>query len=316
MHLKNIRAIDLNLLKVFYALYTERHVTRAGAAVGLSQPAVSHALRRLRHIFDDELFVRSQTGMVPTVRCEAVFESVRQALNDLDLAMGLERPFDPSTAEFKFRIGMNDQMNIVLLPHLVERVLNEAPKVDLRVTHSLVVVEGLRRPTDALLDLDEGRTDLALVQETPMPNRFTREKFFEMDFVCVGRKENKSFNKNMDSETFERLGHVMVTPADLETSHLDSQFEAIGLKRNIKVRVPHYAAAVGVVAQTDLVHIMPRLLASVAVKHYGFQVAEVPIKSPTRNFYQVWLKTRTSDPGHAWMRNLISECVEKIASDT
>lgn len=314
MQYKNIRMIDLNLLKVFYALSVERHVTKAGDSIGLSQPAVSHALNRLRDFFQDELFIRTRNGMEPTARSIALFETVRQVLDELEIAVASEQPFDPATAGGNFRIGMNDLMSVFLLPTLSKRFARQAPSINLRTIHTASIVDGSRPYTNAFVDLDEGRFDLALVQDTEIPTRFTYKKLVTFDFVLVSGLNNSKFQPPIDADTFMDHGHIMVTTADIDYSQMDAALAKLGLERDIKLRVPHYAAAMSVAEETDLIYTLPRLLVPHAEKHYRLKISELPVPSPTREFYQVWLKTKTSDPVHAWVRGIVQECFERAES--
>lgn len=312
MQLKNISSIDLNLLKVLYALSTERHLTKAGDAVGLSQPAMSHALRRLRDLFEDDLFVRTHNGMEPTSFCLTLAPRVRDALNNLDVALGTEREFNPENAMMTLRVGLNDMLSILLLPALLKKAMRVAPEIDIRVINTLSVVDNARIPNDPYLDLDTGRTDLAVVRDLTTPTRFVRESLFSTDYVCVGRQRNPVFQSPIDVSSYNALEHVMVSRGDAEFSSLDTDLKSRGLQRRVKVRVPLYSTAQTIVSETDLVQTMPRVLLPFAVKRFRFKVSELPAESPTREYFFVWHKVRQSGPMIAWLRSLIRDSFKSV----
>lgn len=316
MLLKNVSTTDLNLLKALLALADEQHLTRASQELGLTQPGMSHALRRLRDLFDDELFVRTRDGMAPTPYCLSLVPHVRQALADLDNILGGEQKFTPSEAVMTLRIGMNDLLSTLLLPSLMEKIARLAPGIDIRVHHTLSVGDYAIVPTDPFRDIDAGRSDIAIIQDLKTSTRFIREKLFSVDYVCVARKQNTKFHPPIDIDTYNTLEHIMISFGDVEFSRLDADLEARGLRRQIKVRVPLYTAAQSIVAQTDFVHTMPRILLPMAAQHYDFKVSELPVESPKRDYYFVWNRARSSDPVLAWLRRLIRECFEAIESAT
>ena len=310
MRFRNIASPDLDLLKALLALADEQHLTKAGQELGLTQPGMSHALRRLRDLFDEELFVRTHEGMTPTPYCLSLVPHVRQALAELDNVLGGEQKFTPSEAAMTLRIGMNDLLATLLLPSLMEKIARLAPGIDIRVLHTLSVGDYAIVPTDPFRDIDAGRSDIAIIQDLKTSTRFVREKLFSVDYVCVARKQNRMFRPPIDIETYNTLNHIMVSFGDVEFSRLDADLEARGLQRQIKVRVPLYTAAQSIAAQTDFVHTMPRILLPSAAEHYDFKVSELPVESPTRDYYFVWKSTRASDPALAWLRQLIRECFD------
>ncbi len=316
MHLKNITSTDLNLLKALLALADEQHLTKAAQELGITQPGMSHALRRLRDLFDDELFVRTRQGMAPTSYCLSLVPHVRQALAELDNILGGEQKFTPSEAVITLRIGMNDLLSTLLLPSLMKKIAQLAPGIDVRVLHTLSVGDYAIVPTDPFRDIDAGRSDIAIIQDLKTSTRFVREKLFSVDYVCVARKQNAMFRPPIDIDTYNTLDHIMISFGDVEFSRLDADLEARGLRRRIKVRVPLYTAAQSIAAQTDFVHTMPRILLPSAAKHYDFKVSELPTESPTRDYYFVWNRARTSDPALAWLRQLIRECFDDIERAT
>lgn len=304
MHPKNINAIDLNLLKVFSALAAERSVTRAAKSVGLSQPAVSHALRRLRDLMDDDLFIRAADGMQPTERCRELAPVVEASLKMLQDALTVTNDSDPANLRATFRLGMNDLFSTLLVPALTARVAEQAPNVSLRFLHTLEINKSL---SDAYADLDAGTIDVTIIQDFDTPSRFDRELLGASDFVCVARAGHPRFHADMGMDEFTSLGHIMFTTLDSEYGRIDEALSKVGIRRRIELRVPHYSAALSATAQTDLVYTMPRILVPHARQAFGLEVSELPFEAPVRKIFQVWHKTRTKEFAHKWLRSVISE---------
>lgn len=313
MHRKNINSIDLNLLKVFSALAEERSVTKAADSVGLSQPAVSHALRKLRDIMDDELFVRSADGMQPTDRCRDLAPAVSASLKMLQDALTVREESDPKNLSTTFRLGMNDLFSTLLAAGISESVSQQAPNVSLRFLHTLEINKSL---SDAYSDLDAGTIDLTIIQDFDTPSRFDRELLGSSDFVCVARSGHPSFRSNMSMEEFRSFGHIMITTLDAEYGRIDEALSKIGIRRVIKLRVPHYSAALSAAAQTDLVYTMPRILAVHAKQAFGLQISELPFEAPVRKIFQVWHKTRTKEFSHRWLRSIVSSVADRVGIAT
>ena len=309
MHNININAIDLNLLKVFSALAAERSVTKAADSVGLSQPAVSHALRRLRDLLDDELFIRTADGMQPTDRCRELASAVDASLKILQNALTVKVDDNPANFSAAFRLGMNDLFSTLFAPGISAAVADQAPNVSLRFLHTLEINKSL---SDAYSDLDAGVIDLTIIQDFDTPSRFDRELLGASDFVCVARSGHPTFRQNLSMEEFTSLDHIMITTLDAEYGRIDEALSKIGIRRRIKLRVPHYSAALSATAQTDLIYTMPRILAPHAQQAFGLQISELPFEAPVRKIFQVWHKTRTKEFGHQWLRSIVSDVADCV----
>lgn len=308
MHQKNINSIDLNLLKVFNALAEKRSVTKAADSVGLSQPAVSHALRRLRALMDDDLFVRTANGMQPTERCRELTPAIEASLKMVENALAVKEVNDPANLQITFRLGMNDLFSTLLVPSLTARAADQAPNVSLRFLHTLEINKSL---SDAYSDLDDGTIDITIIQDFDTPSRFDRELLGVSDFVCAACGSHPNFSPNVSMEQYTQLGHIMFTTLDAEYGRIDEALAKKSIRRKIQLRVPHYSAALSATAQTDLVYTMPRILAPHAQQAFGLQISELPFEAPTRKIFQVWHKTRTKEFGHQWLRSVVSEAATK-----
>lgn len=312
MRLRNVRKTDLNLLKVLYALGAERQVTRAGETIGLSQPGMSHALRRLRGQFGDPLFLRTLDGMVPTARGRVLAEAVRRALDDLDLAFDSLAGFDPATADSTFRIGMNDYASLLILPQLMARIRREAPGVTIR---SINVGSG--RPGQGMTApsvyerLDDGEIDLAVVRRHDLRRRFDAEALFMEDPVCVAGRDNAAFPEGaVDLDTYLKFRHVRITILDKDRGWIDDLLRERGLARRVALTVPHYSVAAAVAAASDLVATLPLSVVETFGRIYALKTSPLPFAPKPYGAILVWPRARTADPAHAWLRQAVRDCFD------
>ena len=158
--------------------------------------------------------------------------------------------------------------------------------------------------------MSECSRPILLIMDSDVPVRFTYEELTTFDYVCISGLDNKEFQDSVDIETFLNHGHIMLTTVDSDSSVICETLAKRGLARDIKLRVPHYAAAISAAEASDLIFTLPRLLVPHAEKHYQLKISELPIPSPTRHFYQVWQKIKSSDPVHGWVRKVVHECFE------
>ncbi len=303
---KNLNSVDLNLFKILNAMIEKRNVTLAAQSLGMSQPAVSHALNRLRSLFNDDLFVRTPQGMQPTERCLAVSEKVSVAVAELVNIIQPDEDFDPSEAHAIVRIAMSDLLTGLLPGMLVPKMSNIAPNIEFRFLPALglakeVVEQSLHS------DLDAGRIDLAFFWDYDVPSRYSWHKLGEVDYVCVGSNGNKHFEHDLEIAYYEEAPHVSTTTIDANRTRLDQQLAEIGHTRNVKLRVPHFAAAMSVVSASDMITSIPRVIAPIARERYGLVVRELPFPSPVRHLNLVWHKTRDGAPQHISLRQTVSD---------
>ncbi len=312
MLLKNVMGTDLNLLKALHAIGAERHLTRAGARIGLTQPAMSHALRRLRLQFQDELFVRTGDGMVPTARATELLRSVHEVLEQMERALTREHGFDPAKARQTFRIGMNDYGAPSLVPRLIAVIRQQAPGVVIRAVQ--ISVDRSMEPDrfeQVYRSLDTGSIDLAIIPHGSHPSRFEAENLFSDRAVCIVARRNGAVGDRMDLETYLALGHIRMTNAVAEKSWVDDHLETLGRARNVVATVPHSAAALAAVANSDLIATVPESV----VRSYGFEqrlkVSALPIPPRIHRFTQVWPRSRSADSAHGWLRATVRRsCVQ------
>jgi DNA-binding transcriptional LysR family regulator len=298
MQTVHLRGIDLNLLATLDALIAERNVTRAGERLGLSQPATSHALARLRKAFDDPLLVRASGGMELTPRAQAIADPLARALEALAEAVRSPAPFDPAKAERRFRIGTDDYLERMLLPKLLARVWRDAPGIDVEVT-----VTGSRSGQD----LAEGRVD-AVIAPTgvigPLPGAYTQHLFDER-FVTLARSGHPAVGKRLSLDAYIALPHVLVSPGGRPGSVVDTALASLGRQRRVALVVPHFLAAIEIVRQSDAIVTLGRRLARAA--RPGLRVHEPPLELPGFGVSLYWHQREHADPAHIWFRRLVAK---------
>ena len=242
IHRMNWGAFDLNLLTVFDAVMEERNVTRAGQKLGLSQPAASHALNRLRHMLKDELFVRAPEGMVPTPRAEELARPLRQALNALHLAVE-PHAFDPALAERRFTIAVSNYVAIVVAAPLVRAAAAAAPRVRLDLPSSVALsVNDL---------LDRGELDLAIGTFPTPGERFGRTRLLTVKFVLMMRAGHPAAAQPLTPEAIAALPFIEFTTSVTDTGFLDDWLAGHGLvnghrsfRRSGRLKFPGLASGV------------------------------------------------------------------------
>lgn len=289
-----LAGIDLNLLTSLDAILDERNVTRAAKRLGVSQPAVSHSLRRLRELLGDPLLVRSRAGMTPTPRAIELRPAVRAALDAADVVLRAAPAFDPANAARTFTIAMGDQQSFVLLPRLVERLDREAPNIQLDVRPP---------PTNAF----GGDVDLSLGVFFDAPSNTRNEPLWHEEFVCVLRKHSAASRGPLDRKRYLALPHLLVAPGGAPGSHVDDLLALRGERRRVAIRVPHFLVAPHIVATTDLVWTAPQGIAREFVDHLPIVLRDVPFKIEGFTITMRWHARFDRDPGLAWLRGRLRE---------
>lgn len=305
----DIRSADLNLLVALDVLERERSVTRAGQRMGLSQPAMSNALARLRRLLEDPVLVRSSEGMVPTRRVGEIIGPVRQALAELESALAGEAAFDPGSARRVFRLAAMDHAWVVLVPHLARRLTERAPGVRLDL---------LPYGESTVDAIESGALDAAILAG-PRHGRgpgFERVELYEDNFDCLVRRGHPRVGRRLTLERYLELGHVLASPRSRRGGLVDRALERRGASRRVHVIVPHFAAAPFVVARTDLVATLPRGVARPFAKMLDLALFPPPVALEGGPWFLVWHERSGRDRGHAWLREQILELARGLRAST
>jgi DNA-binding transcriptional LysR family regulator len=294
----NIAALDLNLLVVLEALLAERSVTRAAQRIGLSQPAVSNALARLRTLINDPLLVRTAGGMEPTPRALELAQPIQQALDTIRRALSVSAAFEPKRSAFTFRVQSADNLELSLMPRLIERLKRSAPLVDIVVT----------RVGDTTLDeLRSGRIDLYLGNWFNIPTGLKHHLLRHETFACIARRGHPKIKSRLTLEAYGEVGHVLVSSGDHPGTMLDTTLSDQGLGRRVVLRTPHFLVAPLVVARTDLIATLPRGVATTFAQFLPLNVFPPPLDAPGFPVSMVWHPRTHEQAPHRWLREVIME---------
>jgi DNA-binding transcriptional LysR family regulator len=292
----DIRAVDLNLLKAFDALHNERAVTRAAGRIGLSQPAMSHALSRLRGLFADDLFVRTPGGMEPTARAREIAPLVSSAIEQIEAALNLGAGFDPATSNAIFTAGMGEYAEVALVGRLAEAFSREAPKAILR----LLPLNG----ADAAEQLERGAIDVAVAHLRGLPPTIETTLLFRDPFVVVARKGHPITQAPLTVEAYAAEDHVLVSPRGDTSGALDRVLLDFGLRRRVALLVATYLAVPAALAASDLVATLPSRAAALIAAHAEIATLPLPVDF-SATISMAWHRRTASEPAQAWFREML-----------
>ncbi|HWP43002.1 MAG TPA: LysR family transcriptional regulator [Blastocatellia bacterium] len=305
----NIRSFDLNLLLAFESLMIERNVTRAARRSGLSQPAMSNALARLRRTLDDPLLVRTPEGMKPTPVAQSLMAPVRAALDGLRAALE-ERPvFDAAASRRTFHVLANDYAEIALLAPMIKELHASADGVTLRIDRPRSLFQP---PAPSSLadtyDLAIGFFPDALSLEASLRS----ELLWEESNVCIARSGHPSIRGKLSLRQYAAAHHVAVFYKSEGPGVIDSLLQQKGYSRRSVVFVPHFASVAYMVSASDLIATVPERLAREFSKVLKLQVLPAPVAIPPFRLMMLWHERSHTDPAHAWLRNLVAETAMRL----
>jgi len=295
----NISDIDLNLLRVLDAVLRERSVTGAASRLGLTQPAVSNALGRLRRAFDDPLFVRTPRGMDPTPFARALAEPVHQALGLVEAALAQRAGFDAGSSTRGFRFYMSDIGEIFFLPPLIESVRREAPGVR---------IEAVALPlADIPAALATGELDFAVGFLPALPPPVRSRRLFRDPYVCMMRADHAGIGATLTRRAFVEASHVLVSSMGSGHRVIEEALEKHGISRRIALRVPHFTVLPTVLERTDLLLTIPLRIARALEKEGRLKALKLPVPIPAADIGLHWHERVERDPGNRWLRGMMVE---------
>lgn len=299
----NIRNIDLNLLVAFDTLYDTRNVTRAADRLALTQPTVSGMLTRLRKLFGDPLFVRTQHGVIPTSRADDLAEPIKTMLTDIE-ALITPIDFDPASAEITFSISANDYMQHSLIVPLIRSLRKAAPGIRLAI---------LPADISGLLDkMARGSIDLAVtIPEFTDPN-LPRSLLYTERYVCAARKGHPLTDKKLSLGDFCRFDHLIVSPTGGSfEGPADQALAELGAKRRVSVSLPSFHVLLETLRTDDFFALVPeRLLFG---KMAGLRLFESPITVPDFDVIATWHRRVDRNPAHRWLRSRLAAVAEEMS---
>ena len=290
----HLSRIDLNLFVVFDTIYTEGGITRASKRLSLTQPAISHALGRLRELFDDPLFIRQGRAMIPTPLARLMIDPVRQLLRGFEAILKRVDRFDLATAGKHFTVGMRDVRELTALPHLLRSVTRAAPFID------IAVVRAERKQLET--ELAAGTLDAAIDVRLALSDEVRRQLINVERLVVVARPRHPTVKEGLDLETYLSQEHILVSSRRRGFGVEDYELSRQGLKRRIRLRCQHYFAACRVVSETDLILTMAERYARIVNRLFRNRVLPFPLEVPDYDGYLYWHVNADADPANQWLR--------------
>ncbi len=295
----DIREIDLNLLVIFDTMARLRSVVRTGEAVGLSQPATSAALARLRIAFDDALFVRAGAEMRPTPRAQALTPAVRRVVQTIQSDILTRATFEPTEADRSFTILTPDIGEVAFLPGVLRRLRQEAPQVKLKA---------LTRPRQAAAEaLESGEADLAVGFFPDLQKAgFFQQALFKTSYACITSASNTGAGPRMTLRQYLAARHVVVRPDGREHT-LERYLEDKGHRRQVILEMSHFTSLMAILPGSDLIATVPQDLADFASRHVKLRQIELPFRPPVIQVQQYWHRRMQDDPANRWLRGVFYE---------
>ena len=295
-----ISSFDLNLFVILNAIYTEGSLTKAAHVVGITQPAVSNALSRLREKFNDELFIRTGSGMVPTQKTENIISDIQGALSLMQQSVNEPDTFDPIVSNRSFKLSLGDISEGRVLPYLMQEVYKNAPNIS-------VGSYGYNR-SDQVHALSTNNLDFVVDPVIPASDEINSYKVFEDDFVVAhrdGHPLSKIADVTMDDILAQRYLNVSARKRGLHL--IDIELDKLGSRRDVALRCQHFLIAPPIIRSTDLAIMVTRSFAKI----HELPFVEIPAEIPTMEYFLIWHKSDEGDGGHLWMKDLLIRAFEK-----
>ena len=295
---------DLNLLPVFVTLMEERNVTRAAERLGITQPALSNALSRLRIMLKDPLFIRERYGIQPTQTALELAPAIAEALAKLDDAVLGQQAFHPAQADRVMTIAPNSYVEFVLMPAIVARLGEIAPGIRLRFTpYGNDLVE---------TGVMSGTTAMVLGRVTDPPDNLVVQHVMDEGLACVVRTDHPEIGDSISREQFERMKHVNVLPPGRMRAGLFQALQQRGLKREVAVSVTHFLAVPEMIAVTDYCTTLPKLICRRLADDPRVKVLPPPVDLGTFPVEMAWHVRYRNDPAHRWLRSLVADVAQEV----
>ena len=312
IHAMNLPAFDLNLLHVFQAMMAERHVTRAGQRIGLSQPAVSATLNRLRAIFRDDLFVRSGREMLPTPRALALAEPVGDALRRVEAALADDTQFDAATARRDFTVRGVDYVTYLLIAPLMATLTQTAPGIVVRC------VDAQTGSVPQLLE--DGRIDFAVEVMHPLDDPVRSQLLLQERYVVIVAADHPDIGvsgatgsqETFDLDLYCRLPHVLHSFIGGTTGNVDAALAAVDRQRHVGLSLPHFFSIARVVADSRMIATFPERLAVRIAPILGLRVYQVPVDLAPILLAAIWHRRNDRDPAYAWFRRQLMNAAQGL----
>jgi DNA-binding transcriptional LysR family regulator len=289
--------VDLNLLKVFESVYRLRNLTQVANEIRLTQPAVSHALRRLRSVLGDPLFVRTPHGLEPTPRSDALAVPIKQVLSTLEDCLDNPATFQPEASTREFRLLLSDVGELIFVPRFLKHVRQHAPQV------KVTVLQAPRTRYDTMLR--DREADVAVGSLPTLDKSLKHCRLFEDRWVVLraaSRKRRATPFRTLTEQEFEDSLHVVVDPPGSVDHPVEREVSSRGLSRTVALNLPHFFALPTVILTSDLLATVPYSVAASLRNAEAIEILELPFPSPVLDVRMYWHARQDSDLAHMWLR--------------
>lgn len=293
------RDIDLNLLIVFQQIFEQRQISAVARQLGLSQPAVSNALTRLRRTLNDELFVRTAAGMQPTPRAEQLADSIHLALQQISDALNRNDHFEAAGSQRRFTIAMTDVGEVYFMPLLAQALHQLAPGLQIATVRASSI--------DLKTEMESGRIDLAIGAFEHLSDAWYQRRLFQQEYVCMYRNSHPLAATPITLSDFLAARHLLVASLEQPYQKINAALEKAGIEASAHYQVPHFVAVPYIVSSTDLLVTVPQKLAERAAGPFGLSYSTPPLKLPQLQTYMFWHRRYHQDSGNQWLREFICQ---------
>jgi DNA-binding transcriptional LysR family regulator len=300
----DIRSLDLNLLVVFDAMLKHQNVTKAAEALKLSQPAMSAAISRLRAQFDDPLFVRTGTGMLPTPKAQTLSPSIRLVVQTIQTDILVSKRFDPVLSDRTFTLVTPDIAEVNFLPRLLSKLAEKSPNISIKT---------LAMPREAAANsLESGNAEMAIGYFPDLHKAgFFQQKLLSSSHVCLVREKHPDVGEKLSMTQFTQASHAVVKPDGRE--HVFEQFlQSRDIKRRVVVELSHFMSLLPIIETSNLIATVPKDLADFFVQHGEIRYVPTPMKSPIIDVHLFWHQRFHKDSAHIWLRQVIHQLFSQV----
>lgn len=300
----NIKDIDLNLMAVFSAIYAEKNISKAAERLGISQPATSNALARLRKTLDDPLFVRNGKGVTPTARAIDLIEPVEKALDLIQTSLNKKSDFNFSQERRTFNVAMSDYSEYMLLPRVLNWMAEFAPSLQINVWP----IEG----SNLADGFERGKLDLAIGYIPTLSEGFHKQRLFNESFLSIMRADHPAAKEELSMQDFLAYPHISLTPRTHQGSNVDLALKPLKLERHVALQVPNYLTVPAIVAKSDHIATVPARIAYAFADLFRLKVCTPPVALEPVAANQYWHQTMNNEPGVKWLRRFLYDMCQRM----
>lgn len=295
--------LDLNLVRVFVAIYETRSVTQAAERLDLTQPTISYGLAKLRKVYADRLFSRSSNGLVPTSLAEQLFQRYRDALTSVESTLEQNTAFDPLRSTRRFRLAMSDIGVLYFVPPLLRKFQESAPHIEIDI---------VQIPDAPSEDLSVGRLDMAIGNIPALASPVHSVLLFREHYVCLMSANHPTIGERMSLEEFSSARHVMVSSPRSGHFLIEEALAERGIHRNIVARVPQFTVLPQLLSQSDLLVLLPSRVANLYVLQGGLKALPLPVPLPDFQVQAHWHARHEYSAAHRWLVDEIVQTLSKL----